>query len=409
MYESAAPHVRVGTIEDRPNVAEFLMTSGHRRVPHEWTNADAPLAALLAEPDARLLLAERDGIVVGAAALCARHARVFEARKGWLEVLGVAADARGAGAVSALVAAADREAVALGCGTLVFDASLTDASSLDFYRAHDFTKAGTAQRFERAIAVLDGTLAEKFLAVAARAVTSVAHAIAGLADASSIGTGADGAPTEAADDAAEQAAVAELLTLGLPIVSEEKGLIGVLSLDPQQPWISLDPLDGSRNFVAGYPVFALSVGLVRDGEPIAGLVADLACGHRWAASTGKGATLNGKPIRTRRGPLGAILSPASGAMQLGDLAGLTRLRISGSTASDLAHVADGSLAAFVALERRVVHVHDLAAAMIVIEEAGGCVIDRNGARPILVPDPAACIEVVGACDRDLARALTGLA
>ena len=395
MRKTKAPNVRIATLEDRSVVFELLAVMGDRGSRLAWANPDEPFAALLSAPDARLLLAERDGVLVGAAAIRARRARVFEERKAWMELLAVAANVHGDEIISALLGAGEREAAALGCGVVVLDASTSSGPSL-------------VQPFERAVPSRGRSLAESFLAAAASAATRIAYAIAGLADAGSVGIGADGAPTEAADDAAEQAAIAELLPLGFPIVSEEKGLIGALDPHSHQLWISLDPLDGSRNFVAGYPAYAASVALIRDGIPIAGLVVDLAAGHRWAASAGNGATLNGKPIRTRQGALGAIPSPAATHLQLANLTGLTRLRISGSTVSDLAHVADGSLAAFVALDRRVVHVHDLAAGMIVVEEAGGCVIDRTGARPVLVPDATVCMDIVASCNVDLARALAGL-
>ncbi|HYZ15934.1 MAG TPA: inositol monophosphatase family protein, partial [Candidatus Acidoferrum sp.] len=209
--------------------------------------------------------------------------------------------------------------------------------------------------------------------------------------------------------AAERAALSELLPLGIPVVSEESGLVGAATIDPDQPWISLDPLDGSRNFVAGYPLYATSIGLVHHGQPIAGLVADLAGGHRWSAHLGGGAICDGRPIRTRRSPLGALPSPVPGGAGVRELPNITRVRISGSTTSDLCRVADGSLAVFFALDRPVVHVHDLAAAMIIIEEAGGTVIDRAGVRPVLTPDPACCLEIVAAYERSAARAFAGFA
>jgi 3'(2'), 5'-bisphosphate nucleotidase len=249
------------------------------------------------------------------------------------------------------------------------------------------------------------TITDHFLAAASRAAARVAEAIAGRADAAPVGIGADGAPTEDADDAAERAALVELLPLGMPIVSEEAGLVGAERVDPAEPWISLDPLDGSRNFVAGYPAYAVSIGLVQHGRALAGVIVDLAVGTRWVGVAGGGATRDGILIRTRRGALGAVPSPLAGATAIPVLKGVSRVRISGSTASDLARVGDGSLSVFYGLDRPVVHVHDLAAAIVIVEEAGGCVVDRTGGRPVLVPDPAVTLDVVAACDRDFALAL----
>jgi fructose-1,6-bisphosphatase/inositol monophosphatase family enzyme/N-acetylglutamate synthase-like GNAT family acetyltransferase len=403
----ASTQVRFASALDRGAIWELLVAMGGHDDLRERSLES--FAALLAASDGRVLVAERDGAVAGVATLQARLSLLSDRREAWLGALAVAPQMRSIGIGAALLAAVEREAAALGCASIVLEASTMREAAHAFYHANGFTEVRSARRFERAVEAPGDTLAERFLAAAARAAARVAFAVAGRADASAVGIGADGAATEDADEAAEQAALAELLPLGLPIVSEEAGLVGASRVDPDAPWISLDPLDGSRNFVAGFPMYATSIGLVQSGRALAGFVADLAGGRRWAARAGCGATLDGRPIRTRRSVLGAIPSPLPGTTTLRALPGITRVRISGSTASDLARVADGTFAAFFALDRPVVHVHDLAAAMIVLEEAGGCVIDRAGERPVLVPDPAVCLDVVAACDRAFALQLAGLA
>jgi 3'(2'), 5'-bisphosphate nucleotidase len=401
----AVTRVRFAGPADRAAIGALIAAmGGHDDVRERGGSLDS-YAALLASPDVRVLVAERDTGVVGVATVHARLSLLSDRREAWLGALAVAPESRADGVGGALLAAVEREAAALGCASIVLEASTMREQAHAFYLANGFDESRPARRFERPVHVAGETLTERFLAAAARAATRVAHAVAGRAVAHAVGIGADGAPTEDADDAAERAALSELLPLGVPIVSEEAGLVGAAHVDPDQPWISLDPLDGSRNFVSGYPMYAVSIGLVQRGRPTAGLVADLVTGMRWAASAGDGATLNGKPIRSRRGPLGAIPSPLPGVTAIPALPGIARVRISGSTASDLARVGDGSLAVFYALDRAVVHVHDLAAAMIIVEEAGGCIVDRSGARPVLVPDAAVCLDVVAACDRELARTL----
>lgn len=61
-------------------------------------------------------------------------------------------------------------------------------------------------------------------------------------------------------------------------------------------WL-LDPLDGTANFVAGRPPFALMAALVRDGEPVGAFVVEPTAGERWIAQRGAGVTLGGAPVR----------------------------------------------------------------------------------------------------------------
>jgi fructose-1,6-bisphosphatase/inositol monophosphatase family enzyme/GNAT superfamily N-acetyltransferase len=400
---------RPARAEDRAAIAALIAAMGG----HDDVGAAAdPLVtfgAIFAAPDCRVLVAECDGDVVGFAMLQVRKSLLYDRREAWLGALAVAPERRSQSIGAALLAAAEREAAALGCAAIVLETSLGRDRAHAFYRRAGFTERAPARRFERGIVIADAELPERFLAAAARAATRIGDAIAGRGRAAAVGIGADGAPTEAADAAAERAAFVELLPLGLPIVSEEAGLVGADAIDPAQPWISLDPLDGSRNFINGYPPYATSIGLVQDGKPLAGLVADLAVGTRWQARAGAGASRDGRAIRARRGPLAALPSLVPGQRALRGLPGFARIRVSGSTAADLCRVGDGAIAAFFALDRPVVHVHDLAAAMLVVQEAGGYVIDRAGLVPVLLPDSALVLDIVAACDRETAVGLVQLA
>jgi fructose-1,6-bisphosphatase/inositol monophosphatase family enzyme/GNAT superfamily N-acetyltransferase len=404
----ATAAVRLACVEDRAAIVALIAAMGGHDEIGAGADPLATLGALLAAPECRVLVAQYDGDVAGVAVLQVRTSLLYDRREAWLGALAVAPDFRSQSIGAALLAAADREAAALGCAAIVLETSIGRDRAHAFYERAGFTQRAPARRFERVVAIADAELPERFLAAAARAAARIAEAVAGRGRAAAVGIGADGAPIEAADAAAERAAFAELLPLGLPIVSEEAGLVGADSIDPAQPWISLDPLDGSRNFVNGYSPYATSIGLVQNGKPIAGLVADLAGGSRWQARAGAGASRDGRTIQTRRGPLAALPSPLPGEKPLRGLPGFMRIRVSGSTAGDLCRVGDGAIAAFFALDRPVVHVHDLAAAMLVVQEAGGCVLDRAGQTPILVPDAALFLDVVAACDRETALRLVQL-
>jgi len=363
------------------------------------------LATLLRRSDARVVVAESAGRVAGFAEIQARPTSIGDAYEAWLGALAVADGFRGRGIGSALLAAVDDAARELGCSRIELESSEWRDEAHAFYRERGYDERTPARRFRRQVPERrHASLEEHFLDAAARAATGVAAAIVDLATLDAVGMGADGAPTEAGDRAAERAAVEALAPLGIPIVSEERGLIGHM---PQagDAWIALDPLDGSRNFRAGYPPYATAIGLVRDGRPLAGFVCELVSGRRWSARAGAGAFADGRAIAAKRGTLLGLPSPTRERDLPRPPGGVQRIRVSGSTSIDLCRVADGSLGAFVALERGVVHVHDLAGPLAILIEAGAAVVDRAGEVPLLKPDPAEVFHIVAAADAEFAHSL----
>lgn len=365
------------------------------------------LATLLRRSDARVVVALTGGRVAGFAEIQARPTSIGDAYEAWLGALAVAPDLRGRGIGSALLAAVDDAARELGCSRIELESSEWREEAHAFYRERGYDERTPARRFRRQVPERrHASLEERFLDAAARAATAVASAIVDLGALEAVGMGADGAPTEAGDRAAERAALEALAPLGIPIVSEERGLIGETPR-AGEAWIALDPLDGSRNFRAGYPPYATAMGLVRDGRPLAGFVCELVSGRRWSARSGGGAFADGRAVWARRGTLLGLPSPTRDRDVTRPPAGVQRIRVSGSTSIDLCRVADGSLGAFAALERGVVHVHDLAGPLAILIEAGATVIDKSGAVPLLMPDPKAVFYLVAAADADLAHELRG--
>ncbi len=225
----------------------------------------------------------------------------------------------------------------------------------------------------------------EFLAVANRAADAVAVVLESR-PARPEGTG--GAPTEIKDldEAAEAAALTELEVLDMPVLSEEAGLIGALP-GPGEPWIALDPIDGTRNCLHGYPPWSVAIGVVVDEEPVAGLVVDLSCSRRWWSANAGEAFSDARPIATRAG--GLVILPSSAPDDLRPL-GLgpdyPRARLAGSTAVDLCRVADGSAGAFVDWDRAISQAHDIAASLAILRAAGGNALTREGAPVRLPPD-----------------------
>ncbi len=99
----------------------------------------------------------------------------------------------------------------------------------------------------------------------------------------------DMTPVSDADKAVESALRAGILDSrpGDAILGEEFGTEG----DSPRQWI-IDPIDGTKNYVRGVPVWATLISLVIDGVPVVGVVSAPALGKRWWAATGMGAFVN---------------------------------------------------------------------------------------------------------------------
>jgi myo-inositol-1(or 4)-monophosphatase len=217
---------------------------------------------------------------------------------------------------------------------------------------------------------------------AVRDLREVFAGLTGRADRETIlRAGVGGDDTTAIDDAAEQAVVARLERLheggeSFTLVSEELGERRFGEGGP--PWIVLDPVDGSVNAKRGIPFFALSVAVAEGptmGDVTFGYVYDFGTGEEWAASRGEGARLNGEPLAAEL-PKDEIellsfeaTRTASIAERVGAMVGIAeRLRIMGSLALALCHLAAGRVDAVCSLKsaRSV----DIAAAQLLVQECG---------------------------------------
>jgi histidinol-phosphatase len=150
-------------------------------------------------------------------------------------------------------------------------------------------------------------------------------------------------------------------------------------------WI-LDPIDGTKNYVRGIPVFATLIALERDGALTVGVVSAPALHRRWWAARGEGAFADGRPIQVSRvtdladavlghGTLGAWDEHGLGDQFMTLARSCWRTRGFGDFWSHML-VAEG--AADVAAEPEVA-LWDLAALQVVVEEAGGRFTDLGGA------------------------------
>ncbi|MCJ0765127.1 inositol monophosphatase family protein [Variovorax terrae] len=174
---------------------------------------------------------------------------------------------------------------------------------------------------------------------------------------------------------------------GSAFLGEESG--GALTEAPT--WI-VDPIDGTANYVRGYPQYAVSVALAIDREPVLGVIADPCRGEVFAAARGAGAMLNGQPLRcaSRGDPLQCIAAtvfpkPRAPFMDgyLDEFGRVIRcfgqVRRSGSMALELAYLAAGRIDAF---WERGMGAWDAAAGIVLLQESGARIAARDG-RPLL--------------------------
>lgn len=191
----------------------------------------------------------------------------------------------------------------------------------------------------------------------------------------------------AADKAAE-ATILEIIGRHFPhhgILAEESGQLGENKSEYQ--W-AIDPLDGTTNFAHQYPFFATSIGLLIKGVPQVGVVFDPFHNELYRAAKGLGATRNRHPIRVSpTSELNKCLLVTGFAYDrretsdnnYAEFCHLTHLtqgvRRSGAASIDLAHVSCGRLDGY---WERGLSPWDMAAGIVLVEEAGGKVTAYDG-------------------------------
>ncbi len=193
------------------------------------------------------------------------------------------------------------------------------------------------------------------------------------------------------DHAAEEAIIDVLRTAypGHGFLGEESGThLAAGQADNEQAefqWI-IDPLDGTTNFIHGLPLYAISIALAHRGQVTQAVVYDPSRNELFTASRGGGAFLNDRRVRVsgqlrfHDALLGAhVPGSAAGsaknakfATMLSECAAARRL---GSTVLDLAYVAAGRLDGFCGVNLKP---WDMAAAGLLILEAGGLIADFDG-------------------------------
>ena len=191
-------------------------------------------------------------------------------------------------------------------------------------------------------------------------------------------------------DHAAQAAIHKLLRGRFP----DHGFLGEEGLEEPASggsgyrWI-IDPLDGTSNYVHGFPFFAVSIGVEFQGELTAGVVYDPTRDELFAAATGRGTTLNGRSVETSGVekldqamlmaslPVGTRADNPAIARFLRVLPHAQTVQRSGSAALNLSYVACGRIDGFWSSSLKP---WDMAAGAVLVREAGGCISGMEGGR-----------------------------
>lgn len=213
------------------------------------------------------------------------------------------------------------------------------------------------------------------------------------------------------DRSAEQAAI-RVLQAGAPdiaILAEESG-----GTRRDRMWV-IDPVDGTTNFVRGFPVVGVSIALVENGRPVIGAVTAPLLGEAWSAAEGEGAfDREGRRLSVSTHPGAGVVATGFPFRRKERLARylpvMTRalerfedLRRAGAASLDLAYVGAGAFDGYFELG---LGLWDIAAGALLVREAGGVVTDWAGdpeavfvSGDILAGTPAwhtAMLEIVAA-------------
>jgi myo-inositol-1(or 4)-monophosphatase len=189
-------------------------------------------------------------------------------------------------------------------------------------------------------------------------------------------------------DQAAESAILDIVRAAYPahaILAEESGEHA--SAQAEYRWV-IDPLDGTTNFIHGFPQYAVSIGVQHRGVTAHAVIYDPAKNELFTASRGRGAFLNDRRIRVSRCPSLKDALVGTGfpfkelsrldpyLRQLHTLVSTTAgVRRAGAAALDLAYVAAGRLDAFWEMG---LCPWDMAAGALLIQEAGGLVGDFAG-------------------------------
>ncbi len=197
-------------------------------------------------------------------------------------------------------------------------------------------------------------------------------------------------------DRGAESIIAESLTKDIPgsVVWGEELTPEIASGDPV--WV-VDPLDGTTNYIHGFPAYAVSIAAVTDGQPRAAVVTDVVRGAQFHATDGGGAWQESMrlSVSERKRPEDCLIGtgfpfkhPDLLAPYLRQfttiLSATSGIRRAGSAALDLTHLARGFFDGFWELA---LAPWDVAAGTLIVREAGGVVTNLDGSDDVITHGP----------------------
>lgn len=217
-----------------------------------------------------------------------------------------------------------------------------------------------------------------------------------------VADGADGTPTSRLDKAAEDAILEATHPLGVNILSEECGFLDRGSAVT----LVIDPVDGTGNAAAGLPIAAFTGAIAVDDQLTEGLTCWLDTGRWWHATRQASLTMRTTGRTQLTGSVVSLIRPkADHRGFLAVAARADRTRVLGSSSLEAAWVAAGALDAFADAGSDTHRFVDLASAKLLVESAGGSVIDAMG-RPLdFSPDITRRWSGIAAATQQLAEEL----
>lgn len=190
-----------------------------------------------------------------------------------------------------------------------------------------------------------------------------------------------------ADVESERVILETLAESGHPILAEESG--GNETIPSGHHWL-VDPLDGTLNFVRGFPMAAVSIGLWDQVDPVLGVVVDIGRKDAYAGMVGEGAWCNDEPLKVSTTetmsravlatgfPVGRSYSDQDLLSFTGKVQQFKKIRMIGSAAMSLVYVAAGVFDAYVEED---IMIWDVAAGLALVKAAGGDYVMTPGTKP----------------------------
>jgi fructose-1,6-bisphosphatase/inositol monophosphatase family enzyme len=193
------------------------------------------------------------------------------------------------------------------------------------------------------------------------------------------------------DLAADGAALPILHGAGFAVLSEESGMTG----GPASRFLAvIDPVDGSTNAHRKIPFYATSICVLDAEGPLVGVVVNLATGTRYAAVRGSGADRDGAALKPSGcQELSSAIVGISGFP--GHHPGWAQFRTLGAASLEFCAVAEGVLDAYMLVGRSTLYGWDYLAGLLICQEAGAVVVERDGAE-LVVRDDAPRRPIVAA-------------